>query len=501
MRPKLLILDEPTSMLDPLAARNLLATVQRINRELGVAILMTEHRLDEVFPAADRVVTMDKGRILSDGAPAEIARQLSGSAEKSRIYFGLPAAVRIFSELEQTEDLPLTVRDGRRRLERLLPITVEASVPEIEKTEKEPKRPAVLEGKELWFRYTEKGKDILRGTDVTLREGELLCLLGGNGAGKTTLLQALANFKKPYRGKVKLAKGQRLCMLPQNARSLFVADTVEKELLDSAGQEREKAMQMAEKLELTPLLARHPYDLSGGEIQRLAVGKLLLLGIVQPVAYFIFENYGILYTSAAVAGTIIAAVPVCCILMDVLVLHERVTRRQVLCALGAIGGVALISVGGAVMISALGLLFLLLTMLSDTVYYGLSHDAAKRFTPFEMTYVMFVVGMAVFIPVALIQAGGISSELITAPAQSGSFWLAVLYLGILSSGVAYGLLNFANSHLTVSESSLFSNVTTVVSVLAGVLFLKEDFSLWQALGVVIILVCVFVANVSGGEKK
>ena len=100
MEPKLLILDEPTSMLDPLAARNLLATVQRINRELGVAILLTEHRLDEVFPAADRVVTMDQGRILSDGAPAEIARQLSGSAEKSRIYFGLPAAVRIFSELE-----------------------------------------------------------------------------------------------------------------------------------------------------------------------------------------------------------------------------------------------------------------------------------------------------------------------------------------------------------------------------------------------------------------
>ena len=276
MGPKLLILDEPTSMLDPLAARNLLATVQRINRELGVAILLTEHRLDEVFPAADRVVTMDRGRILSDGAPAEIARQLSGSAEKSRIYFGLPAAVRIFSELEQTDELPLTVRDGRRRLERLLPITAEDSAPETAKAEKEVKHPTVLEGKELWFRYTEKGKDILRGTDVTLREGELLCLLGGNGAGKTTLMQALAGFRKPYRGKVKLAKGQRLCMLPQNARSLFVADTVEKELLDSAEQDKAKAVQMAERLELTPLLARHPYDLSGGEIQRLAVGKLLL---------------------------------------------------------------------------------------------------------------------------------------------------------------------------------------------------------------------------------
>ena len=276
MGPKLLILDEPTSMLDPLAARNLLATVQRINRELGVAILLTEHRLDEVFPAADRVVTMDRGRILSDGAPAEIARQLSGSAEKSRIYFGLPAAVRIFSELEQTDELPLTVRDGRRRLERLLPIAAEASALETAKTEKETKRPTVLEGKELWFRYTEKGKDVLRGTDVTLHQGEMLCLLGGNGAGKTTLMQALAGFRKPYRGKVKLAKGQRLCMLPQNARSLFVADTVEKELLDSAEQDKAKAVQMAEKLELTPLLARHPYDLSGGEIQRLAVGKLLL---------------------------------------------------------------------------------------------------------------------------------------------------------------------------------------------------------------------------------
>ena len=276
MGPKLLILDEPTSMLDPLAARNLLATVQRINRELGVAILLTEHRLDEVFPAADRVVTMDQGRILSDGAPAEIARQLSDSAEKSRIYFGLPAAVRIFSELDQTGDLPLTVRDGRRRLERLLPITAEDSAPETAKPEKEAKHPAVLEGKELWFRYTENSKDILRGTDVTLHQGELLCLLGGNGAGKTTLMQTLANFKKPYRGKVKLAKGQRLCMLPQNARSLFVADTVEKELLDSAEQDKAKAVQMAERLELTPLLARHPYDLSGGEIQRLAVGKLLL---------------------------------------------------------------------------------------------------------------------------------------------------------------------------------------------------------------------------------
>lgn len=230
------------------------------------------------------------------------------------------------------------------------------------------------------------------------------------------------------------------------------------------------------------------------------VYKLVLLGIVQPVAYFIFENYGILYTSSSVAGTIIAAVPVCCILMDVLVLHERVTLKQVLCALGAIGGVALISVGGAMMVSALGMLFLVLTMLSDTLYYGISHNAAKRFTPFEMTYVMFIVGMVVFIPVGLIYAGGLHSPLITGPMHDGGFWVAVLYLGLLSSVLAYGLLNFANSHLSVSETSLFSNVTTVVSVLAGVVLLKEPFSVWQMLGVAVILVCVFVANVSGGKE-
>jgi len=231
------------------------------------------------------------------------------------------------------------------------------------------------------------------------------------------------------------------------------------------------------------------------------VYKLVLLGIVQPVAYFIFENYGILYTSSAVAGTIIAAVPVCCILMDVLVLHERVTLKQVLCALGAIGGVALISVGGAMMVSALGMLFLVLTMLSDTLYYGISHNAAKRFTSFEMTYVMFIVGMVVFIPVGLIYAGGLHSPLITGPMHDGGFWVAVLYLGLLSSVLAYGLLNFANSHLSVSETSLFSNVTTVVSVLAGVVLLKEPFSVWQMLGVAVILVCVFVANVSGGKES
>ena len=227
------------------------------------------------------------------------------------------------------------------------------------------------------------------------------------------------------------------------------------------------------------------------------VGSLVLLGLIQPVLYFFCENYGILYTSSAVAGTIIAVVPIACILMDVLVLHEKVTRRQVICAVLCIGGVALIYTGGETRISLLGLVLLMMTVGCDAAYYTLSHKAAARFTAFEVTYVMFTVGMLFFIPAALIQGAGHMAETFLPAVQSGSFWGAVIYLGLVSSVAAYFLLNFANAHLTVSEASLFSNVTTVVSVLAGVVLLKEPFGVWQMLGVAVILVCVYAANAPG----
>ena len=179
-------------------------TVKRINKDLGVAVLLTEHRLEEVFPVADRVVLMDKGQVLSDGAPEDIAASLSREKDKSRLYFGLPAAIRIFSGFN-TEKTPLTVRDGRLAINKLLGTPEE--VPDKNKEEEKKKKPRaqkesepVLKAQELWFRYDEKGADVLRGLDIELRRGELLCLLGGNGAGKSTLLKLLAGLKKPYRG-------------------------------------------------------------------------------------------------------------------------------------------------------------------------------------------------------------------------------------------------------------------------------------------------------------
>ena len=119
MSPKLLILDEPTSMLDPLAARSLLDTVERINRELGVAVLLTEHRLDAVFPVCDRVLVMDGGKLRIDGAPAKIAAQLAQETEKERLYYGLPAPVRICGELG-ADPIPLSVRQARGYLKTIL---------------------------------------------------------------------------------------------------------------------------------------------------------------------------------------------------------------------------------------------------------------------------------------------------------------------------------------------------------------------------------------------
>ena len=230
------------------------------------------------------------------------------------------------------------------------------------------------------------------------------------------------------------------------------------------------------------------------------MGGLLLLGIVQPVLYLVFENSSIRYTSSAVTGTVLAVVPVICILADVFISRESVSKLQVVCAVACVAGVALVETGGETRISFLGFFCLLMTLVCDVGYYILSRRASRQFSPLEVTYVMFLMGMIVFVPAALIQGRGQMAELFLPAIQSAPFWGSVVFLGAVSSVGAYGLLNYANATLTNSEASLIGNIATVVSVLAGVLLLRDPFSPLQAIGVVVILMFVTLANLPKRKK-
>lgn len=264
MRPKVLLLDEPTAQLDPIAAANFIGTLKKLNRELGLTVVLAEHRLEEVFPIADRVVLMEGGQLLAADRPAAMLSVF----KKSPLYEGLPAAMRIFDELEGQGPCPVTVREGRAFLERFGNEIAALPLPQ-----PRPRGEKAAELKEVWFRYDRTLPDVLRGLSLKLYRGEHLCLLGGNGAGKSTALGVLAGLKKPYRGKAKVEG--KVALLPQDPRTVFLEKTVEKDLQE-VEKDGVKIQKILEKLGLTEQIRRHPYDLSGGEQQKAALAKLLL---------------------------------------------------------------------------------------------------------------------------------------------------------------------------------------------------------------------------------
>lgn len=287
MDPEILILDEPTSMLDPLAAANLLQMIRRINRELGVAVLLCEHRLEEVFQTADQILLLKNGENLWKDTPQNIASHLQKEPESSRIYYGLPGATRIFGKLQKSEiypkskELPLSIREARIAL-KWVNYDEEYVLNKKMLGKSFSNSEIVLKAKELWFRYQKDAPEILRSLDLTLHKGELFALLGGNGAGKSTLLKNLSGTCKPQRGRLKFSPGLRIAMLPQSPQALFHYDSIWEEFLESAASVNGKdsaakcAKEIAALLELEERLQSHPYDLSGGEMQRAAIGKLIL---------------------------------------------------------------------------------------------------------------------------------------------------------------------------------------------------------------------------------
>ncbi len=293
MQPKVLILDEPTSQLDPIAAADFIATVGKINRELGTTVIITEHRLEEVFPMSDRVLVMEEGRLICDGSPKQIGDELEKIGH--RMFSALPTPMRVYAAVPNEQSCPITVRDGRLWLDEFAakhPMRItdyDCGKYEI------PKCSPVVELKDVWFRYERELPDVVKGLSVKVFKGELLTILGGNGTGKTTTLSLISGINKPYRGKV-ILEGQELSkhgaqpvygflgVLPQNPQAIFVKKTVREDLLEilkgrklSQDEEDKKMAWVSHLCRLNDLLDRHPYDLSGGEQQRAALAKVLLL--------------------------------------------------------------------------------------------------------------------------------------------------------------------------------------------------------------------------------
>ena len=332
MHPSLLILDEPTSQLDPIAASDFLETVKKINRDIGTTVLLTEHRLQDIIPYADRIFVMDEGGVFMEGTPREIGTALG--REKHGMFLSMPVPMQIYGETRSHLTCPLTVSQGRQWIrdyieekgitkEQIQQANQRLAGSTHAQDNKLPGETAGSEGKGIlaglksrihtpepaiqmkgvWFRYEKDSPDVVRDLSLEVKKGEFYALVGGNGTGKSTTLSLLSRVHQPYRGRIYLeGKDLRsfkdtplycsyLGVMPQNPQSIFLKKTVLEDLYSVIGGKKEKpskeynlSMKKEKAIEgivslthLEGLLDRHPYDLSGGEQQRLALAKVLLL--------------------------------------------------------------------------------------------------------------------------------------------------------------------------------------------------------------------------------
>ncbi|MDI4645909.1 energy-coupling factor transporter ATPase [Cohnella hashimotonis] len=293
MQPSALLLDEPTSQLDPIAAGEFLAALGKINRELGVTVVLSEHRLEEALPMSDLAIVMEQGTIVTLGSPREVGERLRES--RHEMFHAMTTPMRVYAGLDSPFECPITVREGRDFMQRLADTRPFAQVRDREQETSGRGKPAVRLD-EVWFKYDKDAPDVLKGLSLKAYPGELCAIVGGNGIGKTTVLSLIAGLRQPYRGIVELhGRPIRqwtdrekyiggLAVLPQNPQALFVRKTVETDLKEMLSGRKLDAAEISRRLayvillcDLEELLGRHPYDLSGGEQQRAALAKVLLL--------------------------------------------------------------------------------------------------------------------------------------------------------------------------------------------------------------------------------
>ena len=301
MQPKILILDEPTSQLDPIAAKDFIDTLVRINKELSTTIIMTEHNLEDIYSVCDKVIVMEDGKVICNDTNYKVADILSGD-KNHKMFKSLPTPSKIYNQLngylEGASKSPLTVKDCRQWLnDSMDEVTItklDDSETEINISKKD--REIAIELKDVYFQYNKISEPTIRDLSFKVYKGEIYSILGGNGTGKSTTLSLVARQRKPQRGKIfinniemkkynnKSLYENNLALLPQNPQSLFVFETVREDLeevLILQNKDREyidkEVKRVSKLLDIEHLLEHHPYDLSGGELQRAGMAKVMLL--------------------------------------------------------------------------------------------------------------------------------------------------------------------------------------------------------------------------------
>lgn len=273
--PRLLILDEPTSQLDPIAASEFISTLKKLNKDLSLTVIIVEHRLDELLEISDKLIMLENGSLIYDGKPRDVFFNIDKS---NKMMFSMPSASRLYLEFENKNSIcPLSVNEGRSFIKE----NFENKINKLDFEYKKCENKTAIEFSSVYYRYEKELPDVLKDLNFKVYEGEIFCLLGGNGSGKSTTLNCASGILKPYSGKIRIFgkniseyKNMTLyknCVskLAQDVETMFLRNTVKEELEDA-----NTALTLFEN-ELSSKLSMHPYDLSGGEKQMLAFEKVL----------------------------------------------------------------------------------------------------------------------------------------------------------------------------------------------------------------------------------
>lgn len=273
MNPELMILDEPTAQLDPIAREGFLNTLKKLNRDLSVTVIIAEHSLEDILTMSDRLIALEDGKIIYNASPKMVCQ---ATKKSPYLFTAMPSAVRLSAPfLKENEPCPLSVRETAKYISEKL------TFKPIEIPQRTHSKNVVLSLNDVSFRYSKESADILHHLSLELFENEILFILGGNGAGKTTFLNTAAGLLKHRTGSIKIF-GKKLsyykdktlykntlALLPQDVKTVFAKDTVAEELAET------NASPDSYGFDILHLLEKHPYDLSGGEQQLCALIKIL----------------------------------------------------------------------------------------------------------------------------------------------------------------------------------------------------------------------------------